>query len=420
MEAHKTGTMLRALAHPVFRRLFTAQVVALVGTGLLTVALGLLAYDLAGSDAGAVLGTALAIKMLAYVAVAPVIAALTDRLPRKTVLITADAVRAVVALALPFVAQVWQIYALIFVLQAASATFTPAFQSVIPSVLEDEDDYTAALSLSRLAHDLEAVLSPMLAAALLLVIDYNVLFIGTVLGFAASGVLVWTTSLPPLPPPDRGQPLRARITAGARVMTARPVLRALLVMNLAVAAATALVLVNTVVYVRDLLGGSNTGVAVALGCYGAGSMAVALTLPRVLSQAPDRTVMLAGCTVLPIGLTAVAVVLFIGPGPVLGWAVLAAMWGMLGAGTSLVSTPSARLLRYQSTPSTRSAVFTAQFSLSHACFLLTYPVAGWVGARVGQPVAAVALALLATLAVVVATRLWPRSMSAKATEPSIT
>ncbi len=46
--------MLRALAHPVYRRLFLAQVVALAGTGLATVALGLLAYDLAGERAGVV------------------------------------------------------------------------------------------------------------------------------------------------------------------------------------------------------------------------------------------------------------------------------------------------------------------------------------------------------------------------------
>ncbi|MEE2032762.1 MFS transporter, partial [Rhodococcus sp. CC-R104] len=323
--------MTRALAHPVFRRLFAAQVVALIGTGLLTVALGLLAYDLAGSNAGAVLGTALAIKMLAYVAVAPVIAALTDRLPRKTVLITADVVRAVVALALPFVAQVWQIYVLIFVLQAASATFTPAFQSVIPSVLEDEDDYTAALSLSRLAYDLEAVLSPMLAAALLLVIDYNSLFVGTVVGFVASGLLVLTTAVPALPPAERTQPLRARITAGAQVMASRPVLRALLVMNLVVTAATALVVVNTVVYVKDLLGGTDTGVAVALGCYGAGSMAVALALPRALGRVPDRRVMLAGCAVLPLGLAVVAALLFSDPAPTFGWAILGTMWVVLDA-----------------------------------------------------------------------------------------
>lgn len=127
--------MIEVLRHRRFRRLFTAQVVALVGTGLLTVALGLLAYDVAGSHAGAVLGTALAIKMVAYVFVAPVIAAVADRVPRRTLLVSADAVRAAIAVTLPFVTEVWQIYLLIFVLQAASATFTPAFQAVIPAVL---------------------------------------------------------------------------------------------------------------------------------------------------------------------------------------------------------------------------------------------------------------------------------------------
>ena len=55
--------MLTILANRTYRNLLTAQVIALVGTGLATVALGLLAYDIAGADAGAVLGTALAIKM---------------------------------------------------------------------------------------------------------------------------------------------------------------------------------------------------------------------------------------------------------------------------------------------------------------------------------------------------------------------
>ena len=119
--------MLDVLRHRTFRRLFTAQIVALIGTGLLTVALGLLAYDLAGSDAGAVLGTALAIKMLAYVGVAPIISALTHRVPRKVLLVSADVIRALIALALPFVDQTWQIYVLIFLLQSASATFTPPF-----------------------------------------------------------------------------------------------------------------------------------------------------------------------------------------------------------------------------------------------------------------------------------------------------
>ena len=132
--------MLRVLRHPVFARLFAAQVIALIGTGLMTVALGLLAYDLAGEAAGAVLGTAFAIKMVAYVGLSPVAQALAGRVPRKRLLIGSDLLRAATALALPFVTQVWQVYVLIFVLQSASTAFTPAFQAVIPGILEDEDD----------------------------------------------------------------------------------------------------------------------------------------------------------------------------------------------------------------------------------------------------------------------------------------
>ena len=49
--------MLSVLTNRTYRHLLAAQVIALVGTGLATVALGLLAYEIAGTDAGAVLGT---------------------------------------------------------------------------------------------------------------------------------------------------------------------------------------------------------------------------------------------------------------------------------------------------------------------------------------------------------------------------
>ncbi|MBN9052417.1 MAG: MFS transporter, partial [Rhizobiales bacterium] len=182
--------MLQILQNRTYRHLFLAQVIALIGTGLATVALGLLAYDLAGANAGAVLGTALAIKMIAYVGVAPVAAAFAERLPRRTMLVALDLVRAAVALALPFVTEIWQVYVLIFVLQSASAGFTPTFQATIPDVLPDEKEYTRALSLSRLAYDLESVVSPMLAAALLTVISFHSLFAGTVVGFLVSAALV--------------------------------------------------------------------------------------------------------------------------------------------------------------------------------------------------------------------------------------
>ena len=50
--------MITVLRNGTYRALVFAQVIALVGTGLLTVALGLLAFEIAGDAAGSVLGTA--------------------------------------------------------------------------------------------------------------------------------------------------------------------------------------------------------------------------------------------------------------------------------------------------------------------------------------------------------------------------
>ncbi|NWD21626.1 MFS transporter, partial [Pseudomonas sp. IPO3778] len=49
--------MFDVLGNRTYRHLFLAQIIALIGTGLTTVALGLLAFDLAGAQAGVVLGT---------------------------------------------------------------------------------------------------------------------------------------------------------------------------------------------------------------------------------------------------------------------------------------------------------------------------------------------------------------------------
>ena len=68
--------MLSVLRHRTYAQLFSAQVIALLGTGLLTVALGLLAFEIAGGDAGVVLGLAMTIKMVAYVVVSPIATAI--------------------------------------------------------------------------------------------------------------------------------------------------------------------------------------------------------------------------------------------------------------------------------------------------------------------------------------------------------
>ncbi|WP_405359113.1 MFS transporter [Kitasatospora sp. NBC_00085] len=400
--------MLSVLREPTYRHLFAAQVVALVGTGLATVALGLLAYDLAGADAGSVLGTALAIKMVAYVGIAPVVGAMAHRIPRRRLMVASDLTRAAVAVALPFVTTVWQVYLLIFLLQSASAAFTPAFQSVIPEVLPAERDYTRALSLSRLAYDLESLAGPMLAAGLLALVGYHWLFWGTTAGFLASAALVVSAVLPKPVPADRPGGVLERSARGARLFLAAPGLRALLALDLAVAAGGAMVIVNTVVYVRDQLGRPAGDVPLALGAYGGGSMAVALLLPRVLDRVTDRAVMLPAAFGTAGLLGALAALAVAGPYGTAGWRwpALLALWAAFGAAGSLILTPTGRLLRDAVGPADLPAVFAAQFSLSHGCWLLTYPLAGWLGASAGLPAATVALGALALGAAGAATRVW--------------
>ncbi|MFI8996683.1 MFS transporter [Streptomyces sp. NPDC053542] len=414
--------MLSVLRDRAYRHLFAAQVIALVGTGLATVALSLLAYDIAGAAAGSVLGTALAIKMVAYVAIAPAIGAIADRLPRRALLAGSDLIRVAVALTLPFVDQVWQVYVLVFVLQAASAAFTPTFQAVIPDVLPAERDYTRALSLSRLAYDLESLFSPALAAALLSLITYNWLFAGTAVGFLASAALVVSAVLPkPAAAAHTGGArgeatagarakgmagARGKATAGARLFFATPRLRALLALNLAVAAASAVVTVNSVVYVRDHLGRSAGDVPLALGAYGAGSMTVALLLPRVLDRVSDRAVMLSGALLLTVVFAGLGGITAAGGGG-WRWPALLAAWAAFGAACSMVLTPAGRLIRRSAPATGRTSAFAAQFSLSHACWLLTYPLAGWLGAAAGLQSAVLALGTTALAAGLLALRLWP-------------
>ena len=298
--------MLSVLGNRTYRHLFLAQIMALLGTGLATVALGLLAYNLAGGNAALVLGTIFTVKMVAYVFISPLAGAWTDRMPRRTLLVLLDVVRAVVALSLPFITEVWHVYVLIFALQSASAAFTPTFQATIPDVLPDEAQYTRALSLSRLAYELENVISPGLAALLLMFVPYESLFIGTFVGFLASAALVISVTLPNT---AAAEPRSAyyRTTKGLRIYLSTPRLRGLLALNFAAAAAGAMVLVNTVVLVRATLALDDTAVALTLGCFGVGSMLAAVALPSLLERVSERFLMIAGAMLRAVALLTLAV-----------------------------------------------------------------------------------------------------------------
>ncbi len=383
-----------------YYKLFFGYVIALFATGIATVALALLAFDLAGDESGAVLGTALSIKMLAYVVAAPVAAALTERMQRKRLLVALDLIRAASLGLMPFVTGVATIYALVFVFALASATFTLVYMSIVPYLLGDETDYARSLARSRIASELDGAISPMLAAGLLLVAAASGLFVIATLAFLVSAALVWSARLPrQLAVHDGG--VWASVLRGPRLFLAVPEFRGVIALDVAVALASAMVMVNTVVIVQGHLDLGTRAVAWAFLAFGVGSILGAAALPQVLPRIADRRVMMAGAVLMTAGLAAG---IFLA-----GLTGLLLLWGVIGLGATLALTPASYLIRRLAPPSDLQTLFAAQFSIASICLLVAYSLAGLVGAALGLPATFALMAAGSALATLAATRLWPAS-----------
>lgn len=388
------------LRNRVYRRLFVAQVLGLVGTGLTTVAMGLLAFEIAGGDAGTVLGVVLALRVATYVSVSPVVAVWAANVSRKKLLVATDLIRALAIASVAFVDEIWQFYLLIVVVSAASAAFTPAFQALIPDLFEDEETYTEALSLHRLAYEIEAVFSPLLAGALLAFVSYSALFAFNGFAFVVSASLVALAAIPVLTVRRTEPRTVGQIHRGIQRFLSVPRLRGLFALDWAVAAGGAMVIINTVVFIKGEWGLGDSEVAWALGAFGAGSMTVALALPRVLRRLRDRSVMLVGGALQAVALAITWLLVGSLPG-------LIGCWVLIGMGTSMILTSSGRLIQRSAPSSERPPLFAAQFSLSHLCWLFTYPIAGFAGGALSLPAAAAILAAIAAVGTLAAIFLWP-------------
>jgi len=392
--------LLTPLKNTVFRGLFISQLVSLLGTGLTSIALALLAFDLDTSAAGAILGTALAIKMVAYVLVAPVVGGIVHHLPRKALLSSLNIMRGILLLCLPFVQEPWQLFCVIFFLNAFAAGYTPIFQALIPEVLPEEEDYTQALSLSRLAMELENLCSPLLAAFLLLSFHYDTLFEVNAVAFFIAAIVVLYLTFPPAQLTERTGGLLHNTLYGIRTYLGTPRTRGVLALHMAVSSAGAMVIVNTVVYVREYLGMDEDSVALTMAAYGFGAMCCALLLPRILNVTKDRTVMVAGAVVM-------ALVLTLG-GLMLPWQGLLLLWFVLGIGNAAILTPVGRVLRLSSSEGDLSALFSANFALSHGLWLVAYLVAGWVGASADLQTAFLVLGSITLCSAGLAIWWWPK------------
>lgn len=90
----------------------------------------------------------------------------------------------------------------------------------------------------------------------------------------------------------------------------------------------------------------------------------------------------------------------------MGPPLLLALWFILGVGYSVAQTPTGRLIRKSASSENRTALFAAQFAFSHACWLITYPLVGWLSTNVGTLQTFIPMAVIAVISLILAMRVW--------------
>ncbi len=370
-----------------FSLLFASQVVSLAGSGATTIGLALFAHQLVGGNsAAAVIGNALMLRILAFLLFSQPAGVLADRRNRKGIMIMADIVRFALMAVFPFIEHVWQIYSMIFLINAATAFFTPTYDSTIPDIVE-RGEYVKALSLSRIASDMEAIMGPVVAGLLVTQLGLNWLFWFDAATYLASAVLVSVSALPHISKPSQQLSFKtwlSELTFGSRILLGQAVLRRALFLNLVDAIAGASAIVATVVYVKDILLQGETEFVMTMAGLGLGSTITALFLGWVTGRYESHAKrpselhgrrhrwterglltggIVLGLTLLP-GIRQPPLMLF------------ACLWILNGVGQALIDISSSTLLAEHTKMTDRGRAYAAHFALTHTFWLITYPAIG--------------------------------------------
>lgn len=393
-----------------FVRLFLAHVVSLVGSGATTVGLALFAHRLTGGPSASVIGNALMLRILAFMIFSQPAGVLADRVDRKVILVLSDVARAALLALLPWASTVWHVYTLVFAINAVTAFFTPSYEASVPAVV-GESNLVKALSVSRVAVDLEAVAAPAAAGVIVVLVGTRWVFWFDAVTYLVSAVLVLSATIPSTNGPTVELSLRtfvAEVTYGTRAILREPALRQAIMLSFVEATAGAVAIVATVSYVQDVLHRGESSVAFLMAALGVGSSLGAVMLGRLTgryeSGIDDRQVLhgrrheWARLALLGGGLCLGLVLL---PGVLVPPFVVALLlWALNGAGQALIAISSATLLAEHTLPEERGRAYAAHFALTHACWLFTYPGVGHAAERWGTPVtftAAGAVCFIVTL-----------------------
>lgn len=277
-------------ANPAFRLLWTARTVSYIGDSLGLVAL-LIYLEITTGQALAV-ATLLIVVDFVPGLLGPFTGAVGDRFNLRRVLVGCDVAQGLLTLAVAvFLPPLPVLLLLVGLRGVAAQVFQPASRSAVPALVPDKDLETANSALGAGTFGLEA-LGPLLAAALLPVLDTRGLLFVDAATFGLSAVLL--ALLPPLPREPTEKTFGAGTREGVAYIWRTPVVRAIGLGFVAVVAFSGVDDVALVFLGRDALGAGDAGTALLYAGIGIGLAVGYVLLARYGARVGSLVLIVAG------------------------------------------------------------------------------------------------------------------------------
>lgn len=213
-----------SLEVPNYRRYFTGQLISLSGTWMQTVAAVWVVLSLTGS--GVAVGLTTALQFLPMLLIGAWGGLLADRIPKRRLLITTQALMAIPALGLFAVTATgvvapWMVFLAVFAMGAVNAVDNPTRQSFVIEMV-GPDRVVNAVSLNSVIVQAARIVGPAFAGILIATVGVVPCFAVNALTFVAMILALWRMDPARLhaAPPARHEP--GAIRAGLRYVLATP------------------------------------------------------------------------------------------------------------------------------------------------------------------------------------------------------
>ncbi len=224
-------TTFRALRHYNYRLFFFGQLISLIGTWMQTIAQQWLVWRLTGS--ATMLGTISLIGVIPLVPMALWSGSISDRFPKRSIIVVAQVVMMIQALVLAALTwtgavQVWHVMVLAVVLAAANAVDMPARQAIVVEIIAGKEDLTSAIGLNSAAFNAARVLGPAIAGVAVATTGEAMAFFLNGLSFVAVIIGLMLMRFPPFVRPAHSSPVSSHIIEGMRYVRGQQVVMVLI------------------------------------------------------------------------------------------------------------------------------------------------------------------------------------------------